>query len=131
FWNDLAADRTRSIPEADRQTYTAAYARPGRMRAAWAYFVSFQQAATDFAQLSQTKLPMPVLSIAGGKSMGDVLGKQAALVASNAMSIVVPGAGHWLLEERAQETTEALRDLLTAGAAATQTTPAFVDGQQM
>src|SRR5439155_15266841 len=37
FWNDFAADKARSIPEADRQVYTAAYARPGRMRAAWAY----------------------------------------------------------------------------------------------
>ena len=42
FWNDLAADQTRSIAEADRKAYTAAYSRPGRMRAGWAYFVSFQ-----------------------------------------------------------------------------------------
>lgn len=41
FWNELAADKTRSIPEADRTAYIAAYARPGRMRAGWAYFVSF------------------------------------------------------------------------------------------
>src|SRR5207245_8166447 len=69
FWNDLAADKTRSIPEADRKAYTAAYARPGRMHAGWAYFVSFQQAAKDFAQLSQTKLHMPVLTIGGEKSL--------------------------------------------------------------
>ena len=36
FWNDFAADPSRSIPEAERQAYTAAYARPGRMRAGWA-----------------------------------------------------------------------------------------------
>src|SRR5580700_1093340 len=30
FWNDFAADKTRSIPEADRKAYAAAYARPGR-----------------------------------------------------------------------------------------------------
>src|SRR6266704_5889437 len=29
FWNDFAADKTHSIPEADRQDYSAAYARPG------------------------------------------------------------------------------------------------------
>ena len=34
FWNNFAADKTRSLPEADRQAYTTAYARPGRMRAA-------------------------------------------------------------------------------------------------
>jgi pimeloyl-ACP methyl ester carboxylesterase len=41
YWNDFAADKTHSIPEAERQAYTAAYSRPGRMRAGWAYFVSF------------------------------------------------------------------------------------------
>src|SRR5271170_83967 len=40
FWNDFAADKAHSIPEADRVAYTAAYSRPGRMRAGWAYFVS-------------------------------------------------------------------------------------------
>ena len=63
FWNVLAADKTHSIPEADRKAYTEAYSKPGRMRAAWAYFASWPQLAKDFAQLSQTKLTMPVLSI--------------------------------------------------------------------
>jgi pimeloyl-ACP methyl ester carboxylesterase len=65
FWNDLAADKNRSLPKADREAYIAAYSRPGRMHAGWAYFISFQQAAKDFAQLSQTKLTMPVLAIGG------------------------------------------------------------------
>lgn len=60
YWNDFAADKTHSLPEADRKAYTAAYARPGRMRAGWAYFVSFLQTAKDFAQLSKTKLTIPV-----------------------------------------------------------------------
>ena len=50
FWNDFAADKNHSLPEADRIAYTAAYARPGRMHAGWEYFVSFQQAAEDFAE---------------------------------------------------------------------------------
>src|SRR5271167_4349763 len=73
FWNDLAADKKHSLPQADRAAYTAPYARPGRMRAGWAYFVSFQQAAKDFAQLSQNKLTMPVLAIGGGKANGKLL----------------------------------------------------------
>src|SRR5467141_2307550 len=83
FWNDFAADKTRSIPDSARQAYTAAYARPGRMRAGWAYFVSFQQAAKDFAQFAQTKLTMPVLSIGGDRANGDALGAQVKLVATN------------------------------------------------
>jgi len=33
FWNVFAADKNRSIPEADRKAYAEAYAKPGRMRA--------------------------------------------------------------------------------------------------
>lgn len=112
FWNDFAADKTHSIPEADRKAYTAAYARPGRMHAGWAYFVSFQQAAKDFAQLSQTKLPMPVLTIGGEKSLGEALGQQTKLVATDVTVVVLKDTGHWVLEERPKETTEALQKFL-------------------
>jgi pimeloyl-ACP methyl ester carboxylesterase len=108
FWNDFAADKTRSIPEVDRVAYTEAYSKPGRMRAGWAYFVSFQQAASDFAQLSQTKLTMPVLSIGGEKANGDVLAHQMKLVASDVTFVVLKNTGHWVMEERPDETMAAL-----------------------
>ena len=112
FWNDFAADKNRSIPEADRKAYAAAYARPGRMHAGWAYFVSFLQAAKDFAQLSQTKLTMPVLTIGGDKSLGEALGQQAKLVTTDATVVVLKDTGHWVLEERPKETAEALQKFL-------------------
>jgi pimeloyl-ACP methyl ester carboxylesterase len=112
FWNDLAADSTRSVAEADREAYTAAYSRPGRMRAGWAYFVSFQQAAADLARLAQTKLTMPVLTIGGEKSLGEALGAQMKLVASDVTTVVLKDAGHWVLDERPKETTEALSKFL-------------------
>jgi len=112
FWNNFAADKTHSIPEADRVVYAAAYARPGRMRAGWAYFVSFQQAAKDFAELSQTRLTMPVLEIGGAKANGDVLGRQMKLVASDVTIVILKDTGHWVLEERPKETTDALMKFL-------------------
>jgi pimeloyl-ACP methyl ester carboxylesterase len=108
FWNDFAADKTHSIPEADRQAYTAAYARPGRMRAGWAYFVSFHQAAKDFARFAQTRLTMPVLVIGGEKASGEVLAQQIKLVASDVNVVILKDTGHWVLEERLQDTTNAL-----------------------
>ncbi len=108
FWNDLAADKTRSLPEADRAAYTAAYARPGRMRAGWAYFVAWPQTAKDFAQLAQTPLTMPVLSIAGEKASGAVLGRQLKVVAKDVTAVVLPDTGHWVMEERPKETMDAL-----------------------
>src|SRR6202030_2651898 len=114
FWNDFAADKTHSIPEADRLAYTAAYARPGRMRAGWAYFVSFQQAARDFAQFSETKLTMPVLSIGGDKANGDALAQQVKLIASNASAVTLANTGHWILEESPEATADALTRFLGA-----------------
>ena len=108
FWNDFAADKTHSIPEADRRAYTQAYSRPGRMAAGFAYFASFPKTATDFAELAKTKLTMPVLSIGGGKANGDALGKQAKLVASNVTVVMLVDTGHWILEERPDWTIDAL-----------------------
>ena len=108
FWDDLAADKNRSLPEADRKAYIEAYSRPGCMRAAWQYFVSWPQTAKDFAELSRTKLTMPVLSIGGEKSLGKELGLQMKLVATDVTVVVLPDTGHWILEERPKETTGAL-----------------------
>jgi pimeloyl-ACP methyl ester carboxylesterase len=112
FWNNFAADKDRSLPEADRAYYAAAYARPGRMRAGWAYFVSFQQAAKDFAELSRTRLTMPVLAIGGEKANGELLGQQMKIVATNAEMVVLKNTGHWVLEENPKETTTALLKFL-------------------
>src|SRR6201997_3162348 len=82
FWNDLAADGTRSLSEVDRESYVAAYSRPGRMRAGWAYFASWPDTAKDFAQMAQTELTMPVLSIAGEKASAAILSPQMKRVAT-------------------------------------------------
>jgi pimeloyl-ACP methyl ester carboxylesterase len=108
FWDNLAADKNRSLPEADRKAYIGAYSRPGRMRAAWQYFVSWPQTAKDFAELSRTKLTMPVLSIGGEKSLGQELAQQMKLVSTNVTVVILPDTGHWILEERPKETTDAL-----------------------
>src|SRR5262245_56378929 len=116
YWNDFAADKARSIPEAERQAYTAAYARPGRMRAGWAYFASFPPTATDFASFSRMKLTIPVRSIGCCKANSKALGKQSELIGVNVTTITLPNTGHWLMEEQAQQTMDALVRFLTPGA---------------
>ena len=112
YWNDFAADKTHSIPEADRVAYTTAYARPGRMRAGWQYFVSFIQTAKDFEELSKTKLTMPVMAVGGEKANGQALGDQMKFVATNPQVVVLKNTGHWLMEENFKETSEALLKFL-------------------
>jgi pimeloyl-ACP methyl ester carboxylesterase len=83
----------------DRRFYAKAYAQPGGMRAGFEYFRNFEQDAKDFAELGKTLLPMPVLVLTGEKASGSFLIEQAKLVASNVRGQMVPGSGHWLMEE--------------------------------
>jgi pimeloyl-ACP methyl ester carboxylesterase len=108
FWNDLAADKRRSLSTTDRNAYVAAYSRPGRMRAGWAYFAAWPETAKDFAQMAKSKLTVPVLSIAGEKASAAILGPQMKLVATTVTQVDMKDTGHWLMEERPQETMNAL-----------------------
>lgn len=108
FWNDFAADRTRSVPEADRVLYAAAYAKDDGMRSGFEVFKNLEQDAKDFAAFSATKLNMPVLVLTGEKASGAFLIDQARLVASNVKGIIVKGAGHWLMEEAPRQITPEL-----------------------
>jgi pimeloyl-ACP methyl ester carboxylesterase len=108
FWNDFAADRTKSVPEADRRIYAAAYARADGMRAGFEYFKSFEQDAKDFAAFSATKLEMPFLVLTGEKASGTFLIQQVKLVATNVSGAVVKNAGHWLMEEAPDQVIPAI-----------------------
>ncbi len=113
FWNDFAADRKHSVPEADRKFYAAAYARRGGMRAGFEIFRAFAQDAKDFAQFAKAKLTMPVLVLSGEKAGGDFLIKQSRLVADNVEGVIVKGSGHWLMEEAPDQVIPKLVDFLT------------------
>jgi pimeloyl-ACP methyl ester carboxylesterase len=104
----IAADKTPSPPVADREAYVAAYSRPCRMRAGWAYFAAWPTTAKDFVQPAQTKLTMHVLSIAGETENAAILGPQMKLVAADVTVIDLKDTGHWLIEESLKETMDAL-----------------------
>jgi pimeloyl-ACP methyl ester carboxylesterase len=112
FWNDFAADRTKSIPEADRQFYAKEYAKPGHMKAGMEYFRNFEQDAKDFAAFAKTPLTMPMLVLAGEKASGQFLIDQGKLVDSNVEGVVVKGSGHWLMEEAPGQVIPKLVDFL-------------------
>src|SRR5262247_2212517 len=68
FWNDFAADGTKSVSEADRQFYTKKYKLPGAMKAGMEVFRNFEQDAKDNAAFQATKLTMPMMVLGGEKS---------------------------------------------------------------
>lgn len=112
FWNDFAADRTHSVPEADRQFYAAQYAQPGGMRAGFEYFRNFEQDAKDFAGFAQTPLHMPMLVLSGEKAGGQFLIDQGRMVDTNVEGVIIKGSGHWLMEEAPGQTIPALAGFL-------------------
>jgi len=99
FWNDFAADPKHSVSEADRQLYAAAFAQPGAVHAGMEYFHNFERDAQDFAALAKTPLKMPVLVLTGERASGPFLIEQGRLVATDVKGVIVPGSGHWLIDE--------------------------------
>ena len=112
FWNDFAADPTKSISEADRKFYAKEYAKPGHMKAGMETFRAFEQDAKDFAQFAKTPLTMPMLVLSGEKAGGQFLIDQGKLVDTNVEGVIVTGSGHWLMEEAPKQVTPLLVDFL-------------------
>jgi pimeloyl-ACP methyl ester carboxylesterase len=112
FWNDFAADPRRSVPETDRRLYAKAYAQPGAMRAGFEYFRAFERDAEDFALLARARLSMPMLVLSGEKAGGPFLIEQAKLVGSDVTGRIIPGVGHWLMEEAPRAVIPALVEFL-------------------
>jgi pimeloyl-ACP methyl ester carboxylesterase len=99
FWNDFAADPARSVSEADRRFYAAAYAQPGAIKAGFEVFRAFEQDAKDFAGFATTKLTTPMLVLTGEKASGEFLIAQGRLVDDKVEGVVIKGSGHWLMDE--------------------------------
>jgi pimeloyl-ACP methyl ester carboxylesterase len=112
FWNDFAADPSRSLSEADRKFYAKEYAKPGHIKAGMETFRAFEQDAKDFAQFAKTPLTMPMLVLSGEKAGGQFLIDQGKLVDTNVEGVVISGAGHWLMEEAPGKVVPLIVDFL-------------------
>jgi pimeloyl-ACP methyl ester carboxylesterase len=119
FWNEFAGDPS-GMDEQSRAHYAALYARPGAMKSAFAQFHAFRQDAEANKAVVADKLTMPVLAVGGEKSFG----ANEAVVMRNAAvdvtEVVIPGAGHWLMEEAPAATIAALVGFIDAPPAPTR-----------
>jgi pimeloyl-ACP methyl ester carboxylesterase len=108
FWNEFAGTPSK-IGEATRRHYAALYAQPGAMRAAFAQFRSLRKDADDNKKAIATKLTVPVLAIGGEKSFGATQAVVMRNAATDVTEVVIPDAGHWLMEEQPAATVQAIR----------------------
>ena len=111
IWNDFGGDPGEP-DEPTREAWSSVYAQPGAMRAGFAQFAAFPQDAADNKVFMRTKLTMPVLAIGGEKSFGATEAVVMRNVATNVREGVVPGAGHWLMEESPTFTVAMIEDFL-------------------
>jgi pimeloyl-ACP methyl ester carboxylesterase len=108
FWNEFAGD-PKKVDEATRSYYAKLYARPGAMHSAFAQFLSFPKDAETNQKVVDHKLPMPVLAIGGAKSFGANEAVVMRNAATNVTEVVIPDAGHWLMEEAPEATMKAIQ----------------------
>ncbi|MGN6819395.1 MAG: alpha/beta fold hydrolase [Sphingomonas sp.] len=112
FWNDFAATRT-AFPEDARVHYAKLYAAPGRMHAGFLQFAAFDQDVIDNrAFVGAARLKMPVLAIGGDRSLGATMAVIMRAAAGDVTELVVPNAGHWLMEEQPRITIDAISSFL-------------------
>jgi pimeloyl-ACP methyl ester carboxylesterase len=111
IWNDFTGDPSKP-DEATRNFFAATYAQPGGMRAGFAQFTAFSQDAADNKVFEQVKLTMPVLAVGGEKSFGPLQAVIMRHVATHVQEAVVPGSGHWLMEESPAYTVALIRHFL-------------------
>ena len=114
FYNELSAD-PKKIDGATRQHYAALYARPHAMHDAFEQFGAFNQDAIDNKALLAKggKLTMPVLALGGEKSFGTAQADTLRFVATNVTMGIVPGSGHWIMDENPKATTALIVDFLS------------------
>ncbi len=114
FYNELSAD-PKKIDEATRQHYAALYAQPRAMHDAFEQFAAFNQDAVDNKLLLAQggKLTMPVLALGGDKSFGAAEADTLRFVATNVTMGIIPGSGHWIMDENPSVTTELIVKFLS------------------
>ena len=111
FYNDFGG-QPEKIDEGTRNHYSKLYARPGAMKGALSQFQAFRQDAKDNLEAMKTKLTMPVLAIGGEKSFAGLEAVAMRNAATNVTELVIPRAGHWLMEEEPAAVVQGVTDFL-------------------
>ena len=113
FWNDFSAD-PKHFDEASREHYARLYALPGAMHSGFEQFHAFDQDAIDNRAwlASKGKLTMPVLALGGEKSFGDEMAVVMRAGATDVTGGIIPGSGHWIMEENPTATVQLVRAFL-------------------
>jgi pimeloyl-ACP methyl ester carboxylesterase len=109
-----------AFSDADFVEYARTLSQPGAFRATCEFYRAIAQDVADNRAVFDTgfKLPMPTLGLGGGgpNGRGNDVVESLKLVANHAEGGAIPGAGHWIAEEKPQELATRLRAFFTGKA---------------
>jgi pimeloyl-ACP methyl ester carboxylesterase len=94
--------------------YVAALRDPDALRCSFGPYRALDETMAQNAARAERRLAMPVLAIAGGGWLGELVGETMRSVADQVESVVIPGCGHYPAEEAPEAVVEALGRFLAA-----------------
>ena len=100
WFYDHTSYKQSAITSEDRQEYIKQYSKPGALRAGFEYYRAVFEDAEQHKEYAKKKLDMPILTIGGEASLGNLVTTSFQKVANNVTGITLPYAGHFIPEER-------------------------------
>jgi pimeloyl-ACP methyl ester carboxylesterase len=113
FGHQFTTKAARPLPDhaIDHYVETLAADREA-LRASFEFYRAIDTTIEQNTRRRRGRLRMPVLTIAGERSTGNVVADTLALVADDLTSVVLPGCGHFPAEEAPEEMLAALTEFL-------------------
>jgi pimeloyl-ACP methyl ester carboxylesterase len=116
FFDWVLRQMSRSTPDAltdeDIAVYVAAYRDAGAVRTSCAYYANTWRSADQIREAGRTPLAVPVLAVAGERSLGQHMIDFVRRLAPDAEGVILPGCGHLIPEERPGELGDLVTDFL-------------------
>jgi len=107
------AKAANKLPDAVVRYYVDALAGdPEALRGSFAAYRALDATIAQNEQRKTRRLTLPVLAIGGAEGIGEGAANTMRLAADNVQSVVIPGSGHYCLEEAPGEVTAALTAFL-------------------
>jgi pimeloyl-ACP methyl ester carboxylesterase len=113
FGHQFATKAAVPLPDHAVRLYVETLAAdPEALRSSFAFYRALDTTIEQNTQRKQRRLTLPVLTIAGAKSSGDLVGNTMRLAADDVESLVLPDCGHYPAEEAPDAVLAALTAFL-------------------
>jgi len=114
FFNWEFDAAARKLPDEVIDHYVAELTDPDALRASFEWYRALDSTIAQDADRAKRRLTMPVLAIGGELSFGSHVADALRLVADDVQSVVLEGAGHFVMEEAPDELLAALDEFLAS-----------------